>query len=96
MDNWIDSDLLPSDDRRVLIWWLRAVEDNSFQSIPGCCFGKYIHSLKQWRPAGCNGDYSSEVTHWKETPSGPNTVISKDPAQKQVDQVRETLKNRMV
>ncbi len=95
MGKWIDSKSPPSDDRRVLIWWLRALDDKSLKSRPGCCFGKYVHSLKEWRPTGCNGDYSSEVTHWKETPNGPNTPKA-DPAAKQIEQVKKTLKGRIV
>lgn len=62
---------LPPDDRTVMIWWLRAEEGDDFRPKPGPAFGRYIHALKEWRPSGCNGDFSDQITHWDYKPEGP-------------------------
>lgn len=60
----------PPDDRKVLIWRTRA-EEEDYAPKPGVAFGRYVHSLGEWRPAGCNGNFNDQVTHWDYLPSGP-------------------------
>lgn len=61
---------LPPDDRKVLIWWTRADEEN-YRPKPGVAFGRYVHALNEWRPTGCNGNFNDQVTHWDFLPEGP-------------------------
>jgi hypothetical protein len=69
---WISvEDRLPTDDRKVLIWWSRAEDDENFRPVPGVAFGRYIHCLKEWRPVGCNGNFNDQVTHWMPPPEPP-------------------------
>lgn len=68
--DWKPARKPPPDDRKVLIWWTRA-EEEDYAPKPGVAFGIYVHSLGEWRPAGCNGNFNDQVTHWDYLPSGP-------------------------
>jgi len=66
---WHTIDSIPSN-RRVLVWVVGT-------SIPGVRFGS-AYRLSEGeklvaKPEGCNGNWTSDITHWAELPEGPSS-----------------------
>jgi hypothetical protein len=65
---WVSVEEPPNHRDKVIVWFTGGSEDDS-----PVRFGRYVHSLGEWRLEGSNSKWNDRITHWRELPAPPDT-----------------------
>jgi hypothetical protein len=65
---WVSAEEPPNHRDKVIVWFTGGGEDDS-----PIRFGRYVHSLGEWRLEGSNSKWNDRITHWRELPAPPDT-----------------------
>jgi hypothetical protein len=65
---WVSVEEPPNHRDKVIVWFTGGGEDDS-----PIRFGRYVHSLGEWRLEGSNSKWNDRITHWQPLPAPPDT-----------------------